>query len=461
MYLSFAVKIVLVFSVFISSTFLFYIAAETLNPARINIINITYYSYMVFSFIGASLVFLGFRQHYLISKVSSEEVYLEGFIYISLLGILFPSVVILVKEIWKKLIGVGYTDTFDSYLKLPVVSDENKTVVVIMLVFFLILSSLAVLIFFINAKQIPFVGWLSEENMSVSRQDLTHNPDYLNPYIKSFVMLQMPVNLSFFVYIKMRTSEFNIWKILFAFYFFLSVVVKTYNYEKAPLVLYLFSFFVIEVVLGKVNNIAKPLLMMCFSVGIIFAMYYFSFEENVSFLQIYRGPISRIIFTQVAGFYLTLDFFPNKIGYLLGESLPTFITNFLGIDNSWNRSSRLLMEKINPSGVKEGSAGVINTIFMGEAYANWGLTGLLFSILYVAILFGIVFCLFKRCKKNTVNLFLYIVIFNFLTGAFQGGFVEYIFNSSIIFAIITFLGIKYIIYYNNDNNLLLYRRSKL
>ena len=55
-------------------TFLFYKAAGTLSLKKINIISFSYYSIVIYSYIGASLVYLGFREHYLIQKISDETI---------------------------------------------------------------------------------------------------------------------------------------------------------------------------------------------------------------------------------------------------------------------------------------------------------------------------------------------------------------------------------------------------
>lgn len=72
--LVFKMKLFLVLIIFVVFTFLFYKAAGTLSLKKINIISFSYYSIVIYSYIGASLVYLGFREHYLIQKISDETI---------------------------------------------------------------------------------------------------------------------------------------------------------------------------------------------------------------------------------------------------------------------------------------------------------------------------------------------------------------------------------------------------
>jgi hypothetical protein len=54
------------------------------------------------------------------------------------------------------------------------------------------------------------------------------------------------------------------------------------------------------------------------------------------------------------------------------------------------RSARVIMEYLNPEGVINGTTGVMNSLYIAEAYANFGIVGLLlmpiiagFTIIYI------------------------------------------------------------------------------
>ena len=60
--------------VIIISAYLFKKASGTLKINLINVTGYVFYSLMIFEFIGITLVFLGFRDHYLIDKITNDNV---------------------------------------------------------------------------------------------------------------------------------------------------------------------------------------------------------------------------------------------------------------------------------------------------------------------------------------------------------------------------------------------------
>ena len=67
-------RLLIVAVVFALFTYLFYKAAGTLSPKKLNMISFSYYLILIFAFVGASCVFCGFRNHYLIQKVSETTI---------------------------------------------------------------------------------------------------------------------------------------------------------------------------------------------------------------------------------------------------------------------------------------------------------------------------------------------------------------------------------------------------
>jgi hypothetical protein len=426
--------------IFFISSYLFLLASSSLNPKKINIVSFTYYSFMIFTFLGSSLVFLGFRDHYLIKRISSEHYILKTYLLVCLVAILFPLVILLLN----KTFFVKRSVSYNTYLKAKFsdIGFNQKLEFLIILMLFVV-SLFVVVLFFVKANTIPFLGWFTGGATAKARQFLSKS-EFINLYVKNIIMLQFPIVFSFYSYIKMRTTHSKKWIILFVLYFLLSIIVKTYNYEKSPIIYYLAIFFIVEILLGRTFKIFHFVVFLLCVSFLISWMYIVIFEYS-SWLNIYTGPIGRILFTQVAGLFHSVQIFPDTIDYLSGSSLPTAITFILGIQDSWVRSGRVIMEYVNPTGVEYGIAGVMNTIFVGESYANWGWKGALISIIYVALLF----CLthnFLLCQdKSTINLTIYIVLFDFMTRAFQGGFVDFIYNSGVIINVTILIIIRLII----------------
>lgn len=90
------------------------------------------------------------------------------------------------------------------------------------------------------------------------------------------------------------------------------------------------------------------------------------------------------------------------------------------------------METFNPKAVAEGTAGVMNTIFIGEAYANFGT----FGIIIAPILFGVIMAsvsnILLKVKKRPETVLLYLWISNLFTGQVEGGFIDIFYNAGYI-----------------------------
>ena len=56
------------------STYLFRKAAGSLKISKMNIISFAFYNLLIFTCIGSVIILFGFKDHYLVEKINSEEV---------------------------------------------------------------------------------------------------------------------------------------------------------------------------------------------------------------------------------------------------------------------------------------------------------------------------------------------------------------------------------------------------
>lgn len=426
--LPFWVRLVICLSVFVCTTALFSVAAGTLNPTKINLINLTYYSYMVLTYAGSALVFLGFRGHYQMAKIHQDAVFVKGFGYVALLGLLFPLVVIVMRKFFDRLFRARPQDV---YLQMPVEREDERDLAMwwmLLGIFALCLGTTA--LFYIRAHQIPLLPWFTGGASGTLRQVLGRT-NYINPYLKTFFMLQFPAYLSFYSYVKARKTKTWRWIGLFLAYFVLAVIGKTYDFQKAPVIVYFLCFFFLEMYIGKIR-LGGILAAAALAIGGIVGMYVFVFGFEGSLLDPYNGPLSRVLFSQVAGFFHTVNIFPSRFGFLRGESLPTILANLFDVGTSWRRSADVVMQLVNPFYVLRRTAGVMNSVFLAEAYANWAAPGVILGIVYVATLFAGVQSWCFGARKSAGNLTLMTVFLWVFSMAFQGGFVDFLYNANLL-----------------------------
>ena len=103
------------------------------------------------------------------------------------------------------------------------------------------------------------------------------------------------------------------------------------------------------------------------------------------------------------------------------------------------------MDFYNPEGVFNGVAGVMNTIFIGEAYANFGMIGTIIAPIYVGIVCQLVFILFLKMKKTPINIGFFVSIILTFGTMSQAGFTDFIYNSTVISVFLLLLAMNIII----------------
>lgn len=432
-------RFMIVIFVFVCSVMLFSKAAGTLNIKKLNIVSFAFYSMIVFSYIGASCVFLGFRDHYLIAKIRDDSIILKTYLIIAYTMILFPACIILVNYIF---IGKKIRLIYNDFLKQRTICNDNENLAYIAAMIATIIGISATAYVFHCIGMIPVLHMnMGTNEMAALRIDINRSFTG-NTYIKNLIMILLTPLLSYFTYIYFRVTHKKKWGFIFIINLFLSILIKTYDFQKSPIVYYLFNYYMIEVMLG--NKKILKILCLVGSLGaiLIYVQYVFVAGYEGSLFTIRSGPGGRIFMTQIATLFLHVQAFPKEVPYLNGASLPTILARLIGSSNSWVRSGREVMKLYNPSGIKAGTAGVMNTLFVGEAYANWGIAGVIVAPLIVAVPFSLSFLTILKFKKTPLTLVLYLALFQSFTGALQGGFVDFLYNAGVCLTI----GIAYGLY---------------
>lgn len=423
-------RIIIVLIVFLMYTFLFKKAAGTLNILRLNMINFVYYLSLVFGFIGASIVFCGFRDHYLIIKVTDEVIDKTYMIFIWSL-IVFPLSIC----IFNKIFGVNHIkEQYNSMINSRIYIVKQSNVIWVLMIILSIISILSIIYVF-NCigffTPVEFLKSHVDDTLAKERIEITKSFEG-NIYIRNILMLTMTPILSYITYIYMRLTKHIKWKALFIILFICSISVKVYNFEKSPVIWYLFYFYILEILLGNVKNIKYLIIVGAIGLTIILGFYYILFDYQGKLFSISSGPGGRIFMTQIATLFLHVQAFPNISPYLNGTSLPSIYAILFDLNDSWRRSGSVIMKIFAPSSVANGTAGVMNTFFIGEAYANWGIVGVILAPIYIAFLYSLVNSMFLKLRKTPLSIICYLVVFISFSQSIIGGFIDYLYPLQII-----------------------------
>ena len=124
------------------------------------------------------------------------------------------------------------------------------------------------------------------------------------------------------------------------------------------------------------------------------------------------------------------------------------------------RSGRVVMTIYNAKGIETNTAGVMNTVFVGEAYANFGYVGILLAPVIFGVIIGL-FAYFIPCLKKTPGkLLLYVQMTLIFTTIVEGGFVDILYNASTIFIIMTIILIELVTGYQGNRRKTLIELAK-
>ena len=146
--------------------------------------------------------------------------------------------------------------------------------------------------------------------------------------------------------------------------------------------------------------------------------------------------VGRILISEISSLYAHLEYFSFPEEHLGFKSLSNFLNSLFNTTNP-GRSGRIILENYASSWVEQGFGGVLNTIFLGEAWANFGFIGILISPLWTGFIIGVCYYMFLKLEKTPIYLGLFMY-FSYKT-SICAGINDYIYNSKLLIVFIIFL----------------------
>ncbi|MGE6487627.1 oligosaccharide repeat unit polymerase [Paenisporosarcina sp. NPDC076898] len=423
----------LIFSIWlitvVASTFLFQKASGSLSPLKPNMISIVYYySFFISSYIGGLLIALGIDKYYMINRMDHEEFRLIGFLLLTLMMLLFPAIQLLVNRVFQ----FNSQKELNHYLILPVRISRDKNKIFFTIVFFIfsMISVLAVAYTLIKTGTVPLFELLkgNTSDLALLRIEAARNFNG-NVLIRNIFGIALTPLLSIVAYLYAATTKDLLWKTNFYMLFISSVLISTYDLAKSPIFFYVMMLILARFYAHKLVLNARRIAGYGIVAALLLIMMYVSIQGVTgisSYLQYSSGPVGRIILAQIAPFFLHLDVFSFSMDHLGIRSLPSFVVNLFDVEQV--RSARIVMENIFPENVDKGTAGVLNTVFLGEAFASAGYLGVLIAIIYVAIVVQILYVAFLRLPKTPAVIALFIYFTINIPRTLVGGVSDFLFN---------------------------------
>jgi oligosaccharide repeat unit polymerase len=405
---------------------LFKKAGGSLSILRPNLLSlIFYYSLFVSSFVGSLLIVTKTDQFYMMHKVPNDEYRLIGFVLVSLVMVLLPLTVYMLQ----KLTGFRSEEEFNEYFKKPVVLpfEKEKTEFFILFSGLSAICLMAVAYTMLKLNTIPLFELLKGADNAAQLRIEASRGFQGNVLIRNIFAIALTPILSIIAFIYAHKSRELKWIILALLLIGASFVITTYDLAKSPVFFYMLSMILTAIYIGFVRLTYKRIALIgAAGFALLFGMYAALGANPSSFLSYNSGPIGRMFLSQIAPFYMHLQLFGNGFPFLEGSSFPGIINQMF--DQVHARSGRVAMGYFYPEKVEEGTAGVLNTLFIGEAYANYSYLGVIMSIFYLGMFLAVIYMVFLRLPKNPVFLGMFIYFTINIPRSVVGGFFDFIFN---------------------------------
>ncbi|MBN1552556.1 oligosaccharide repeat unit polymerase, partial [bacterium] len=229
--------------------------------------------------------------------------------------------------------------------------------------------------------------------------------------------------------------------LFFCFLFVMASFILTYDLSKGPILEYFLSLAFLSILIkGRIS--LKSILRLGFAIlALIIVLYLFvmGYKDRPNLLlNINQGPLGRIIFGSNSGIYQSFMFYPEKENFTgVGPMLPSTIASLCGVEKK-ERSMKVIYRYADPDWVKLKAAGVMNSLFVSEAWTSFGFWGVFISTFYVGFFLQCIYLFFLNMPKNPLNLGYFVFILSLFD--LNGGLVQFFYYSNFIFfTIIYFL----------------------
>lgn len=420
MYTLFSVPILVI------SYVLFKKSAGNLSIKDINLHSlIFYYQLILLCFIGVNIAALYLDEHYSLSNVTDPKIRLKSYIAVSYVMLMLPLTMYITNNIFKINVKREWNKYTNQAVNFFVSKKDEPVFLLIIVLLFLTFGALIYSISIIGTLPI-WEAIKGKDSLYLAQLRIQASREFEgNSLIKNLLGLNLSQILSYIVYVYKLKYKRMKWNILFVFTVVLSVLTQTLSTEKAPIIFYLIGFLMINVLIN--GRITKKSFIGFFVVFVSITLFLYAILGfNIEF-TFNDGPIGRMVLGQITPLFYYFLIFP--------DTYP-----FLGLISSTGESAaRIVMSVFNPGGLEQGTAGVMNTLFIAEAYAHFSIYGIILSPIVVGLIIQVFYLVFLKMPKNPITIATYVFVALKLQASVTGGIWAFIYNPNIIFIVLVIL----------------------
>lgn len=421
------------------SLWLFKHAAGSISLLKLNTISYVFYSQILIAgFIGSVIVALGYASsHYMIELVSYRTK-IWSWIAVMYSMVSMPLGMIFMNN----LLDIKPIKTFSNYINKPTNFRYTPRSAFLLVFVLFMVSLLTVTYIFQNTESIPLFTLLTKGDfISAIEQRVAIKFDFQGIiYIKNLLGGFLVPMFSYIAYLYACHYKKKRFYFLFILHLLVNILLLTYDIQKAPLAFYLIGFLILSVLFKGPLHKYTFILISLLGLGTIIIAYGF---QGADAWEILTNPESafygRLFVSSYGGCVLSFELFPDIITQPTWHiGIPQFILT--AFDLPTEESARLLMQYVSPDLFFAGQAGLISSYYLGEAWANYGIIGVIFAPLIVGfVIQSLHIFLLKSTKEPFIMAFYCILSIKWVL---MSGFVNFLYLKIILYPLILFVLFK-------------------
>jgi len=376
---------------------------RSLKKIKINPISLILLQIVVMGLIGIPFAYLfdkGAYAYYFTQKLMNENFILISYFY-TLYGFILMAFLYY---------GLGLKRKINIYTNKKIIHLKKHHYQLLWVITFVLAFACFAYIFVQAGAKHPALEAIKSgySGIRVIRQNirLAINMNIYNVGFKFF----LPINIIISLFFLRKRFLILISSLLF-------VLMSTFVLEKGAIISTIIIIIFFRMLITEVPF--KKFLQYGFISFVLISVMYFLTKFATSISSLFTGITERILYGQISDLPSYFELF-SKYKISLSNIFPPYLANLLGQEGS-KSASRLVMEFTNPEAVAQGTAGVANSFFVGEAYAVAGHIGVILSPFIVMANLVFFVYLFSRLKKNIFFVFLFSwFLFKTFDGIFGG-----------------------------------------
>lgn len=400
------------------SALLFKKAGGSLSLTKLNMVTFTFYTMVGSMFLGATGIVSGLLTIGHLQLVRDDRVFVLGWAAVMYAMIAVPLAMLMVRPIMARSSAPWLVDAYRNRPIEPMFDDGDRYLTVVLKAAVLV-SAVALLYTFWALPNVPlfsvFRGESDTEVLQLQRASarLSHDIGPLTSFVASVIELQIGylqvLTVAFFFYWqKSRLRSDRGW---FVFSLVLTALSVTFNITKAPLMLFLVNFLVVVTASTRRVGLFKVLGSVILGTAVVVTMYVFYrnalADGQRDLFGVWMDVVtSRIAAGNLISLYYCLDIFPGVFSHIGFASTGRMLHEWLNLPFSQDYGM-IVMNYIDPLGVDGGAAGHATAVFLGEAWANFGWTGLIAGPFLVGGFIQTIHLWFVSSRKSPLLLGLY------------------------------------------------------